>query len=227
MAFLPIISSTGFLIGAAVCYFSSFYLWKKQQKKELKDKEIDYLGKHFVFYGTFLFGMGIMPLLLSQNQWALRLTFPLSSIFWYVGYAFLIYVAASYKFLALQKSIFILVLMAGFAVTAVIFLNLGDSQPTIENGIILWNFQPPVSILIPLFMMTFMALAMLAFFYEALKNSDSAVKRRSLFLALSLLMGIVGGPTHALVKTAFQYFLVDMLLVVSYFLRLAGAIYKR
>lgn len=222
---LPIISSTGFLLGAGAMYFSVWYLKRVQKKKELKEKEISYFINHFIFYGAFLFGMGIIPLLGFQNKLALQLTFPLSSIFWYIGYAFLIYTAASYRFVSLQKSLVGLVLIAGAAVTILLFLN--PSNTVVEKGITLWGFQPPATFFVPLFMMTFMVLIMLGFLYESFKNPDQIIRRRSLFWALSLFVGIFGGPLHAIVKTSFQYLLLDIILVASYFLRLAGAIYKR
>lgn len=194
-------------------------------KEKTGDKEINYFIGHFFFYGTFLFGLGIVPLIFPQNSLALQWTFPISSIFWYIGYAFLIYFAASYRLSLLQKPLMVLTLIAGVAVTVLIFLNPSDT--VIKNGIILWNFQVPSNILIPLFMTTFIALPMSAFFYETFKNADQVIRRRSLLLGLSLLISIIGGPTHALVKTSFQYLLVDIILVGSYFLRLAGAIYKR
>ena len=219
------ISSIGFLIGAAVSYFSFWHLKKNRQKKELKDKEINYFLGHFIFYGTFLFGLGIIPLLAPQNTLALQLTFPISVIFWFIGYAFMIYAASSYRFILLQKPLTILTLIAGAALTTASFIKLNN--PIIEKGIILWNFQPPVTFLVPLFLTIFMVLPMLVFFYEAIKNTDQNTRRRSLFWALAFLIGIIAGPTHALVQTPLQNFLIDIGLIVGYFLKLAGAIYKR
>lgn len=68
--------------------------------------------------------------------------------------------------------------------------------------------------------------AIVIFVSEAIRNKDRFVKIRSLLLSIGLLLLLVFGQMHDSVKTWQGFLFADFMTVVSYFIVMAGVLYR-
>lgn len=225
------LSAVSFVIGAITSLIPAWIVYHSY--KNHKEEFIKYFMYYFLFYGI---GMTLMSLILfifpkDNFKQAVALLFVMPFLFLAFGYFFMI--PASIKFPKLKEAGFYLIITFGILFFVLTVINLRPTQIS-ERGLIgfdapeymIGTFKFDVDNLFLLTVSIAWLPAIVIFIYEAIKNKTRSIKIRSTLLASGLIALMVFGQMHDQVKTWQAFLLLDALTGASYFLLLAGVLYK-
>lgn len=213
------ITGAAALINCLVLLFFYFRL----KKTPVKDNEFFYLFRRFIFCLGVFYLFFIPVLLVPDNAQLIGWEYLIGHAVVYIGLGYL----AKTSFLIASPSsnrnyIFWIYIALGAALTAlnIYYIN----TPTVVDGIVHWNQNPLVGILIVLFVISAFIPAAVLFIRESFMQPQQA--RRFAFIGIALLVISIAGPLHDIATIPSALITADMVRTLAYMLMFWGVISK-
>lgn len=216
-------SAVSHALGAIASLVPAWFIYRSYKKHP--EEFIKYFMLYFLLFGIAGVILSAVEFIFPKDTLKQGIGILFSTPFFYVALAYFFMVPASLKFPKLKKIGFWIII--GLGVISFI-LNVIDIHPTTINdrGLIDFKTAPYVGeIFLLMFALAWLP-AIAIFIYEAIKNKNKFVKIRSVLLAIGLLTLLVFGQMHDVVKTWQGFLLADVLTVISYFILMAGVLYR-
>ncbi len=199
------ITEYGFFLDILVCFLISLKLIYNLFTKGKSNFTMYFLMFFLSFTVFFIFF--VAPFFLYHgnipafNQ-DMNLYYAIAHIFLYIGFSFLVVLVVD-TFNILKKYewiIFILGLIFGTIISIVNFTHQGNAHLDLLQGIVVFNPPQIIGILIGIFSILSLGLSGFIFFRYGLKLSGIA-RKRSLIIALGILLLMIAGPMNDNVST--------------------------
>jgi len=195
-----------------------FVAWRKQ-----KSASLYYFLIFLVSFGfqQLFFALAAGPAsgktLVSNILWAA------AHLFMFLGISYFLRFPVSVRLHRLEKIIFKLTFIYSAVGTVIIFLSASQVKPfLLESGVYNWKVPVFVGATIGIFTTLCLLFAFIIFITGAIKVKEMALKLRSIFLALGVLIFLIAGPMHNFVSTPLLNLVADTALVAGAILLLFG-----
>jgi hypothetical protein len=217
---LPI-TGVGAFIGFLVL---AFFAYRLNNKKNDENKLYPYFYKFSLFFSFFYLLFSLPIIFAPQNSSLIGLGYLIGHLFAYIAFAYLVKIIFFIGFPEKKSDVFFKgYLLLGLFITVLnaVYFNRPE---VLEGGLVDWNQNPIVAIVIILATVIVFIPAAFIFFREAIKNAQN--RTRYLLISISLFLIIVGGPLHDVAKTTQMMIVADIVTTSGFLFMLGGVLYK-
>lgn len=209
----------------------AFRFIKKEvlRKKYIKSyKEASNLPAHYFFNTVFILMLGyiiftVILLFFSGDKIISRNLKIVGDFFLFSSYAYGINIPLSLKFPRINRKIFVGVLLF-FSWAVVFYQFFYYPSPEIVGGLVFWNLDPLVSIILYTYALVMWVPTGIIFILEGFKNREEFFKY--LFLGLSFIIISIFGPLMLVTYSAFWVVVSHIFMTIGFVLVFLGMFYR-
>jgi len=199
-----------------------FFFYYRLRKATIKGNEFFYLFKNFtIFLGVFYLLFSVPLLLSPENSSLIGWGYLIGHMSAYISLGYLskisiLIVAPSFN----RKIIFWMCVLIGVVLTVINLINF--NTPTVIDGIVHWNQNPVVGMMIIFFVLTVFIPAATLFIRESFMHSRQ--QKRYALIGISLLVISIAGPLHDIATVPLSLIIADVVRTLAYLLMLWGVL---
>jgi len=208
------ITSFLFFLTAAGVYAA----WRKQ-----KASSVYYFLIFLISFGfqQLFFSLGTGPA--AKNPLLSNLFWAAAHIFMFLGISYFLRFPVSIRFPRLEKIVFRLTILYSVIGMPILFFSIPQVEPfLLESGVYNWKVPALAGVTIGIFTTVCLLFAFGIFVSGAIRVKEGILRVRSIFLALGVLIFLIGGPMHNFVSTPMLNFMADASLIVGSMFLLLG-----
>ena len=214
------------LLNSLLCGVCGIILYRSYQRDQKSVVLLYFAYGYFSLIVAYLF-FSIPRIAVPEKSFVLGIAFIIAQSFLYLAIAHFSKVTTFFINVQLVRRVFWFVIVAAIIATALNIVYFGYPEHDVATGVTNWDIHPIVGIASTVVLGSVLLTSSIYFLWQGFRSRNKIVKRRSITIAIGLILLTITAYTYYSATTQITALLSDMLSLISFLIIFFGVIYKR